>query len=89
MNELVNDMKDRAINDSFLKYIWPFVLILIFFFKFNVKNGAKHPPLVLGVWVTESRILEVQPKFVMFSFVTVCSQKINIFIKYERKKVNI
>ena len=43
-----------------------------------ILHGAKHSPLLLGVWVTEGRILEVQRKFMGLSFVTQISQKLRI-----------
>ena len=47
---------------------------------FIIENGAKHSPLVLGVWVTEGRILALQRKFGGLSFVRFCSKKIRITI---------
>ena len=43
--------------------------------------GAKHTPWILGVCVTEGRILDVQRKFVGLSFVRPCSQNLSITIE--------
>ena len=45
-------------------------------FHAESENGAKHSPLLLGVWVTEGRIFELQRKFVQHSSVRLCSREI-------------
>ena len=69
-------IRDRVIPEQ----VFLFLIIL---------HGAKHSPLMLGVWVTEGRILEVQRKIMVLSFVRLCSQNLSIFIQIRIQKVEL
>ena len=65
------------------------LFLSIFFVSFLILHGAKHSPLLLGVWLTEGRILEVQRKFMQLSSVRPCSQNLHITIEIRLQNVEL
>ncbi len=56
------------------------------FFSLKNLHSEKHSPLLLGVWVTDGRNLEVQCKFMGQHFVRLCSEEFDLFLKIVSKK---